>query len=100
MRTTTSGIDSPTIRQRKISTTVVVDDGQSIALGGLVLCGPSAQKRDAAEAAGLSVDIWIDDTPETIPSSGETRAAVKYSTSLGARAAAAAAIARLRNYAG
>lgn len=36
VRTTTSGIDSPTIRQRKISTTVVVDDGQSIALGGLV----------------------------------------------------------------
>jgi HK97 family phage prohead protease len=72
----------------------------SDALGGLVLCGPSAQKRDAAEAAGLSVDIWIDDTPETIPSSGETRAAVTYSTSLGARAAAAAAIARLRNYAG
>lgn len=70
------------------------------ALGGLVLCGPSAQKRDAAEAAGLSVDIWIDDTPETIPSSGEVRSAVKYSTSLGARAAAAAAIARLRDYAG
>lgn len=69
------------------------------ALGGLVLCGPSAQKRDAAEAAGLAVDIWIDDTPETIPS-GETRSAVKYSTSLGARAAAAAAIARLRTYAG
>ncbi|KQT69881.1 hypothetical protein ASG62_01900 [Aureimonas sp. Leaf427] len=36
VRTTTSGIDSPTIRQRKVSTTVVVDDGQSIALGGLV----------------------------------------------------------------
>ena len=68
------------------------------ALGGLVLCGPSAQKRDAAEAAGLSVDIWIDDTPETIPSAGEPRS-VKYSTSIGARAAAAAAIARLRTYA-
>lgn len=36
VRTTTSGIDSPTIRQRKVATTVVVDDGQSIALGGLV----------------------------------------------------------------
>ncbi|WP_192843219.1 type II secretion system secretin GspD [Aureimonas sp. AU12] len=36
VRTTSSGIDSPTIRQRKVSTTVVVDDGQSIALGGLV----------------------------------------------------------------
>ncbi|WP_427025770.1 type II secretion system secretin GspD [Aureimonas ureilytica] len=36
VRTTSSGIDSPTIRQRKVSTTVSVDDGQSIALGGLV----------------------------------------------------------------
>ncbi|KQT51039.1 hypothetical protein ASG43_06170 [Aureimonas sp. Leaf454] len=36
VRTTTSGIDSPTIRQRKVSTTVSVEDGQSIALGGLV----------------------------------------------------------------
>lgn len=36
VRTTTSGIDSPTIRQRKVATTVVVEDGQSIALGGLV----------------------------------------------------------------
>ena len=69
------------------------------ALGGLVLCGPSAQKRDAAEAAGLTVDIWVDDTPETIPSAGEPRA-VKVSTSAGARAAAAAAVARMRIYAG
>lgn len=69
------------------------------ALGGLVLCGPDAQKRDAAEAAGLTVDIWIDDNPETIPGAPEPRAAVKYSTSLGARATAAAAIARLRLYA-
>jgi general secretion pathway protein D len=34
--TTTSGIDSPTISQRKISTTVAVSDGQTIALGGLI----------------------------------------------------------------
>lgn len=34
--TTTSGIDSPTIQQRKISTRVVVTDGQTIALGGLI----------------------------------------------------------------
>ncbi len=34
--TTTSGIDSPTIRQRKLSTTVVVGDGESLALGGLI----------------------------------------------------------------
>jgi len=34
--TTTSGIDSPTISQRRIETTVAVSDGQTIALGGLI----------------------------------------------------------------
>jgi general secretion pathway protein D len=34
--TTTSGIDSPTIQQRKLSTTVAVQDGATIALGGLI----------------------------------------------------------------
>jgi len=36
VNTTTSGIDSPTIRQRKISTRVVVNDGEGLALGGLI----------------------------------------------------------------
>jgi general secretion pathway protein D len=36
VRTTSSGIDSPTIRQRKIKTSVVVSDGQALALGGLI----------------------------------------------------------------
>ncbi|MEP7247367.1 MAG: type II secretion system protein GspD, partial [Gammaproteobacteria bacterium] len=34
--TTSSGIDSPTIQQRKISSTVAVRDGDTIALGGLI----------------------------------------------------------------
>jgi len=34
--TTTSGIDSPTIAQRRIKTSVIVSDGQTIALGGLI----------------------------------------------------------------
>ena len=34
--TTSSSIDSPTIQQRKIKTTVVLDDGQSLTLGGLI----------------------------------------------------------------
>lgn len=34
--TSTSGIDSPTIQQRRISTSVSVRDGQSVALGGLM----------------------------------------------------------------
>jgi len=34
--TGTSTINSPTIQQRKIATTVVAQDGQTIALGGLI----------------------------------------------------------------
>ncbi|MEM9878932.1 MAG: type II secretion system secretin GspD [Pseudomonadota bacterium] len=34
--TVTSGIDSPTIQQRQLSTTVAVSDGNTIALGGLI----------------------------------------------------------------
>ncbi len=34
--TKSSGIDSPTIQQRKFQSTVLVDDGQTIALGGLI----------------------------------------------------------------
>lgn len=34
--TQSSGIDSPTIQQRRISTSVAVRDGQSVALGGLM----------------------------------------------------------------
>jgi general secretion pathway protein D len=34
--TTTSGIDSPTIRQRKIKTDVVVNNGDALVLGGMI----------------------------------------------------------------
>src|SRR5262249_1603677 len=34
--TTTSGIDSPTIQQRKFTSTVAVRSGETIALGGLI----------------------------------------------------------------
>ena len=36
VRTDTSGIDSPTIQQRRIKTTGAVNDGESIILGGLI----------------------------------------------------------------
>lgn len=36
VETQTSGIDSPTIQQRRIQTTVSVDNGSTIALGGLI----------------------------------------------------------------
>ena len=35
-QTITSGIDSPTIQQRLLETTVAVSDGNTIALGGLI----------------------------------------------------------------
>jgi general secretion pathway protein D len=34
--TTTSSIDSPTIKQRRVKTTVQVKDGEALALGGLI----------------------------------------------------------------
>ena len=36
-KTTTSGIDSPTITQRRIVTSAIVQDGETIALGGLII---------------------------------------------------------------
>lgn len=36
VRTTSSGIDAPTIQQRKITSTVAVQSGDTIALGGLI----------------------------------------------------------------
>ncbi|MEM7776079.1 MAG: secretin N-terminal domain-containing protein [Pseudomonadota bacterium] len=42
--TTTSGIDSPTIRQRKVKTTVVVQDGQALALGGIIQTNKNVSK--------------------------------------------------------
>ena len=35
-KTVTSGIDSPTIQQRKLSSTLVLQDGAVVALGGLI----------------------------------------------------------------
>jgi general secretion pathway protein D len=36
VETTTSKIDSPTIQQRRVSSSVAVQDGQTIAIGGLI----------------------------------------------------------------
>lgn len=75
-------------------------------LGGLLLCGTETNKRSAAQAAGVEVDVWIDDYPEGIVANAPPAAAAeqtrsfKVSTAAGARAAAAAALARMRIYAG
>ena len=36
VKTTSSGFDSPTIQQRRVKTTVVVNDGEVLALGGMI----------------------------------------------------------------
>ncbi|MFZ5963020.1 type II secretion system secretin GspD [Thalassococcus sp. BH17M4-6] len=48
--TTTSGIDSPTISTRRIETNVVVTDGQTIALGGLI---EESRNKTNAKVPGL-----------------------------------------------
>lgn len=49
-KTRTSGIDSPTIRQRKVQTSVALGDGQTLALGGLV---QESDNRSRSEVPGL-----------------------------------------------
>lgn len=69
----------------------------------LILCGANTQKRDAAAKAGVAVDVWIDDYPEGIVTAANPEGAarsIKVSSLAGARAAAAAAVARMRVYAG
>lgn len=52
--TTTSGIDSPTIQQRRFESTVVVGDGETIALGGLIR---------ANRTRGRAGVPWLSDVP-------------------------------------
>ena len=53
--TTTSGIDSPTISQRKITTNIAVDDGQTIALGGLIQESKNQTKTKVPVAGDIPV---------------------------------------------
>jgi HK97 family phage prohead protease len=66
-------------------------------LAAVILCGPNRQKRCAADELGLAVDIWIDDSPEKIPAA-EPRSSVRPLSLAGARASAAAAVARMRSH--
>jgi general secretion pathway protein D len=50
--TTTSGIDSPTIQQRRIKSTVSVQSGETVALGGLI--------RDRAEKGKTGIPLLSD----------------------------------------
>jgi general secretion pathway protein D len=52
-RTTSSGIDSPTIQQRKLSSKLLIPSGQSVALGGLI----SASRTNGVTGVPLLKDI-------------------------------------------
>ncbi len=54
-QTTTSGIDSPTIQQRKIKTTVVVTDGNSLTLGGLIQNSNNKNKSQVPLAGDIPI---------------------------------------------
>ena len=45
VQTSSSGIDSPTIRQRRITSTLLVPSGQSVALGGLIATTRTTDER-------------------------------------------------------
>jgi len=87
--TTSSGIDSPTINQRRITTTVAVQDGETVVLGGLIRDRKSGlesgfpllhrlplvgwlfkSRSDVAERSELIVVI----TPSAVRDQGEARA--------------------------
>jgi HK97 family phage prohead protease len=69
--------------------------GEDSDVKAVILCGPASSKRDAAEAADFTVDVWIDDTPATVDSVPAERSAVRIGTQLAA-ARALGALARRR----
>jgi general secretion pathway protein D len=89
VQTTSSGIVSPTIQQRRIKTTVSVDDGNCIVLGGLIQ-DKANNTRDQAPLVGdipilgnlfkhkndniQRVELLIAITPKIIKDTGQIRA--------------------------
>lgn len=53
--TTTSGIDSPTIQQRKVSSTVIIQDGETLALGGLIRDGRTTDTSGIPGLQGIPI---------------------------------------------
>lgn len=59
IETTTSGIDSPTISQRRIASTVAVQSGETVALGGLIEDGRQDDTRGVPLASRIPVVGWL-----------------------------------------
>lgn len=91
--TTTSGIDSPTIQQRKINSTVTVEDGETIALGGLIRETESRGKSGlpflsripvlgaafgAQDKTNRRTELLVFITPRVIRNTEDARAATEY----------------------
>lgn len=55
VETTSSGIDSPTIQQRKIKTTVAVNDSEALALGGLIQESKNLSKNQVPVAGDIPI---------------------------------------------
>jgi general secretion pathway protein D len=57
--TTSSGIDSPTINQRRINTTVAVQDGETVVLGGLIRDRKSGSEAGVPFLHHLPILGWL-----------------------------------------
>jgi general secretion pathway protein D len=57
--TTSSGIDSPTINQRRINTTVAVQDGETVVLGGLIRDRKSGVESGFPGLAKIPLFGWL-----------------------------------------
>jgi len=88
VKTTTSNIDSPTIQQRRVRTTVVVNDGEVLALGGMIQDQSSRESKQipvlgdipgvgalfANRANSVSkTELLILITPRVVRDAGESR---------------------------
>ena len=90
--TTTSGIDSPTIQQRKLSSVVSVSDGETIALGGLIRDSKTRTRSGlpwlrripflgtlfgSTSRTGLRTEVVVLITPKVIRTSDESSAVME-----------------------
>jgi general secretion pathway protein D len=57
--TTTSGIDSPTINQRRIASTVAIQSGETVALGGLIQDNAGRDRSGVPFLSGLPGVGWL-----------------------------------------
>jgi HK97 family phage prohead protease len=69
--------------------------GPNSYLSAIIFAGPESNKRDAATAAGFTVNVWIDDTPATVDGPAQRYLSAR-SKLVASRALATLALARLR----